>query len=494
VSSNFVRNKLHTEPGFYDMPIVSSLMEPADKEAASSLLGGLPEGGSVGYFDQHRPDTLSLSEQQTFAVLDSAKQLPSVRNVLDWVDLLVNGYKRVGKLDFGPILNTYAHNDYEGSRLRFGFRTTPDISRNWLTQGYLAYGMQDARFKYGLRTSFIAERKHWTVLSAEYRHDVEQVALLDNDFSSDNNLFAAASRWGRFIQGRPILRNLYLVNVQRDLFHGFTETVTLRHQDITPLHDFAYYSTSDRGPTAPIGRNLTLSEVVLESRYAPDENLVQSENRRRAVGLKRLPVFTFRYTVGYRNLLIGKSPPSYQKFNLLITHSASLGQLGRLNYRIEGSYIPTAVPYLVLKTPLGNQTPFYNANSFNLMNYFEFVTDHSVSLRLDHHFEGLFLNSIPGIRALNWRLVGTANLLYGSLSAANTVQPRRDALGHELAPIPTLDRLPYVEVGYGIENIFKFIRVDFIHRLTYRDQPETTIPSTTQHSNFGIKVGAQFRL
>ena len=152
------------------------------------------------------------------------------------------------------------------------------------------------------------------------------------------------------------------------------------------------------------------------------------------------------------------------------------------------------MPYLILKTPLGNQTPFYNANSFNLMNYFEFVTDHSVSLRLDQHFEGLFLNSIPGIRALNWRLVGTANLLYGSLSAANTVQPRRDVSGHELAPIPTLDRLPYVEVGYGIENIFKFIRVDFIHRLTYRDQPDITAPGTTQHSNFGIKVGAQFRL
>ena len=73
-----------------------------------------------------------------------------------------------------------------------------------------------------------------------------------------------------------------------------------------------------------------------------------------------------------------------------------------------------------------------------------------MSLRLDHHFEGLFLNSIPGIRGLNWRLVATANLLYGSLSAANTSQPRRDIQGHELAPIPTLDRQPYVEAGYGV--------------------------------------------
>jgi hypothetical protein len=148
----------------------------------------------------------------------------------------------------------------------------------------------------------------------------------------------------------------------------------------------------------------------------------------------------------------------------------------------------------VLKTPLGNQTPFYNVNAFNLMNYFEFVTDRSVSLRLDQHFEGLFLNSIPGIRALNLRLVGTANVLYGTLSRSNTTQPRFSKNGQEVPPIPTLDKLPYVEVGYGIENICKFIRVDFIHRVTYREQPATITPRTPAHKNFGIRVGAQFRL
>ncbi|SFQ77426.1 DUF5686 and carboxypeptidase-like regulatory domain-containing protein [Hymenobacter arizonensis] len=494
VSSNFVRNQPHTESGFYDQPIVSSLMEPTEKGASASLLSGLPQGTGMGYFDLNRPDTLSLSERQNFAVLDSARQLPSVRNLLDWVELFVNGYKRVGRWDIGPILNTYSRNDYEGSRIRVGFRTTPEISRDWVSQGYLAYGTKDERLKYGLKTSFIAERRHWTVFSAEYRHDVEQVALLDNDFLPDNNLFLAASRWGRFIQGRPILRDLYSLSAQRDLFHNFIQSVTLRHQDVSPLHDFAYFSTPERGPSAPIGHALTLSELVLESRYAPDENLVQSENRRRSIGLRRLPVFTFRYTVGFRNLFDENTPPAYQKFNLLVTQSVSLGQLGRLGYRVEGSYIPDAVPYLILKTPLGNQTPFYNANAFNLMNYFEFVTDRSVSLRLDHRFEGLLLNSIPGIRALNWRLVATANMLYGDLSNANRVQPRRDREGHELPGIPTLDKQPYLEAGYGVENIFKFLRVDFIHRVTYRDQPARITSFSPEHRNFGVKLSAQFRL
>ena len=482
VSSNFVRNQVHNESGFYDQPIVSSLMEPAEKGSGSDLLSGLPQGGAAGggYFDQHRPDTLSLSERQTFAVLDSAKQLPSVRNVLDWVELLVNGYKRVGKFDLGPISTVYSRNDLEGNRFRFGFRTTPLISRDWLTQAYVAYGTRDGRFKYGARVNYIAERRHWTVFSGEFRHDVEQGALLDNDFLDNNNLFVAASRWGRFRQGRPVLRDLTSLSMQRDLFHGFTQTLTLRYQNVNPLFDI-HRRTGPNGPPVsdePSSNILQLSELVSESRYAPDENLVQNENRRRAVGLKRLPVFGFRYTLGAIDWIQGNFV--YHKFNLSISHSVSVGYLGRLNYRAEASYIPSALPYYILKTPLGNQTPFYNANAFNLMNYFEFVTDRSATLRLDHHFEGLVLNSIPGIRALNWRFVATGNVLYGKLS------DRSRRANSDTPDLPGPISIPYVEVGYGVENIFKFLRVDFIHRLTYRDTPGT--------SNFGIKVGAQFRL
>ena len=480
VSSNFVRNQLHTEPGFYDQPIVSSLMEPTEKGESSNLLTGLPQGGAGGYFDQHRPDTLSLAEQQSFAVLDSAKSLPSVRNVLDWVELLVNGYKRVGKLDLGPIANVIANNDFEGTRFRFGFRTTPLSSRNWLTQGYVAYGTKDGRLKYGARTSFIAERRHWTVFTAEYRHDVEQAALLDNDFLDNNNLFVAASRWGRFRQGLPVLRDLTALSAQRDLFHGFTQTLTLRYQNINPLFAIRHRPNPDMQPVSddPASNILHLTELVSESRYAPDENLVQNENRRRPVGLKRWPVFGFRYTLG--GIRWNRGDFMYHKFNVSVTHSVSVGYLGRLTYRAEANYIPTALPYFILKTPLGNQTPFYNANAFNLMNYFEFVTDRSASLRLDHHFEGLLINSIPGLRALNWRLVATGNMLYGKLS------DRSRRINGDNPDLPGSISTPYVEVGYGVENIFKFLRVDFIHRLTYRDVPRT--------SNFGIKVGAQFRL
>ncbi|WP_161806964.1 hypothetical protein [Hymenobacter sp. AT01-02] len=46
--------------------------------------------------------------------------------------------------------------------------------------------------------------------------------------------------------------------------------------------------------------------------------------------------------------------------------------------------------------------------------------------------------------------------------------------------------LPYAEVGYGIENILRVARVDFLHRLTYRNSPGAR--------TFGVKVSFQFKL
>jgi hypothetical protein len=85
-------------------------------------------------------------------------------------------------------------------------------------------------------------------------------------------------------------------------------------------------------------------------------------------------------------------------------------------------------------------------------------------------------------------LVGTANVIYGSLRDANKAlicseTPHGDPAlktGH-FTP-----GKPYVELGYGVENILKFVRVDFVHRMSYLDAPDVR--------KFGVLVTMQFRL
>ncbi|GAB3302317.1 DUF5686 and carboxypeptidase-like regulatory domain-containing protein [Hymenobacter tenuis] len=470
VNSNFLVNQ--PKPlAFYDRPL----------ETASDAFE-VPKD----FFAQNRPDSLTQQEQATLMVLDSVRKLPAVRNLLEIADVAVNGYYRAGKLDWGPILTAYSFNSIEGQRFRVGFRTTPELSRDWLLRTYLAYGTQDGRFKYGLRVQRVLERRHWTVANFEHRNDLDQVALLDNDYALENPLFEASARLGNISSSRPLRRELTSVALQSDLFRGFTQRVVLRHQQFRPLYPFAYY-TRETQPGSPTDDQFSLSEVVLESRYARDEVLVENnQNRRSAIGVKRWPVFTVRYTLGVDDVL--GSDFRYHKLNLLIDQSIRLGQLGRTDYRLDAGYIPSTVPYPVLKTHLGNQSPFYNAGAFNLMRYFEFVSDRYLAFRLENQFDGFLLNSIPAIKQLNWRLVATGNILWGSVSQANRhIIPQTDPVnGGPLPSFRALGSTPYAEVGYGVENILKVARVDFIHRLTYRNAPGAR--------NFGVKVSFQFKL
>lgn len=130
------------------------------------------------------------------------------------------------------------------------------------------------------------------------------------------------------------------------------------------------------------------------------------------------------------------------------------------------------------------------------MRFGEFATDKYVSIQYRQNFEGLFLSSIPLIQKLKWRLLATANVLVGSLSTANErviVPPSPTLTQNELNEYNrfrsfSLDpEKPYIELGYGVENIFKFLRVDFIHRLNYLDLPNNP-------RNFGILATLQFKL
>ena len=124
----------------------------------------------------------------------------------------------------------------------------------------------------------------------------------------------------------------------------------------------------------------------------------------------------------------------------------------------------------------------------------EFISDRFASLQYSHHFEGFLLNRIPLMRRLKWRLVGTSNVIFGGMSQANRslIAPITDeTTGLPVMPVGFLSYgRPYIEMGYGVENIFKFIRIDFIHRLSYLEQQ----PDQRKPRRFGVFFSFQFNL
>jgi hypothetical protein len=120
------------------------------------------------------------------------------------------------------------------------------------------------------------------------------------------------------------------------------------------------------------------------------------------------------------------------------------------------------------------------------MRFFEFVSDRWMQLSYQQYFEGFLFNSIPKIKNWNLRLLATGNVLYGAVSTKNY----NLGLNGDATAVPQFAKLdprkPYAEVGYGVENIFRVARVDFVHRLTYLNRPNV--------KPFGVKFSLQFQL
>jgi hypothetical protein len=438
------------------------------------------------FWDMNRPDSLTTAEKSVYRLIDTVKALPTVKNYLTAADLLINGYYRAGNISLGPILNTYSYNNVEGNRFRLGFKTNSDFDKKWILGGYFAYGSKDRDVKYGASVDYILARKHWTEAGVNFTHDLNQVALLSDNYlyQRNNNLFSAFTRFGSIDKRKVFDQNLLNVYISRELFEGFTEKISFSKWSLDPQFLFNFNNAKGR-----ISHQLQISEFQFETKWSPGVQPLVSETINHPVGIKTdvsKPEFTFRYTLGVKNLL--GSDLTYHKFSFNITQTLKMGSLGRGKYSLSAGYIPSSVPFLLLENHLGNATFLYNPNAFNLMNFFEFASDKYVSLNYTQHFEGLLLNSIPVIKNFKWRLVGTANILYGGMSQTNKNNIR---YRHSLN-LRGLGNTPYMEAGYGVENIFKFIRVDFIHRLTYQNNKNNILDGTAK--NFGIKISAQIRL
>lgn len=464
-NKNFVVNKPYDQ-SFYERPIV--VAEDARLHQDES------------YWDKVRHEPLTPTERNVYKMIDTLQNIPIVRTYTDIIKVIVNGYYDAGKIYLGPYVTTLALNNIEGLRLQTGFKTNIKFSNKWVFGGQFGYGFKDKQIKYSAFVQNILSREKWTTIDVRVRKDIGRVGL-DDDNYADNFLFFAAQRFGTFRRGYYFNESRF--RFQREIFKGFTQRISFKYNTFRPTFNFGYYAPNDLNS---INETYETAEVSIESRYARDEIFIQNDNERLSLGTLRWPIISVKYTRGISGIL--GSDFNYDKLRLSISKQIRFGPLGTGDMNITGEYIFDALPYTLLSLHLGNQTPVYASFSYNMMNYGEFVSDRFASLQYQHHLQGFILNRIPLIRKLKWRLVGTANILYGGLSARNrAIISDTTNDGIETLPVGYLTpSQPYVELGYGVENIFKFFRIDFIHRLSYLDNPDIR--------KFAVLVSVQFSL
>ena len=253
----------------------------------------------------------------------------------------------------------------------------------------------------------------------------------------------------------------------------------LRNASVSPLGITPFIKTNPENSTQDSITNITTSEASLLIRYAHHEKHVSGEFDRVSLGTKH-PILTVFYTYGIPNIF--NSEYEYHKLVFGYKHKFSLAIIGTTKYQFSVGKVWGNLPYPLLEMHPGNETWGYNEDAYNLMNINEFVSDEYISFNVHQHFGGIFLNKIPLLRKLKWREVVTFKGIYGRLQQKNT---NLMALADYTT---TLTAKPYMELAAGIENIFSFLRVDAVWRLSYLSHEVDGI----KVSPFGIRGKLQF--
>jgi hypothetical protein len=454
--------------------------EPLETKFFNQAVELNPDFGvtSSGFWEKNRPDPLSVEELAVLQMVDTLKTIPIIRFYSEGLKFFASGYKPIGKLDIGPWPGFFNYNNVEGIRLGMGLRTNYKFSKKWELKAYGAYGFEDEEWKYSASVTRILDRAHWTTIQAYSSREIDQVGLEMSNLQG-NSIFLAASRFGTLRS--PYFSTNHGLSIQREFFKGFLVKAGVNASQFDPLFDFYFLEKAIREYRS----NFETTEIRAGIRYGRDEIIIINDNERASLGSVKWPIFEVNYTRGMDWL---GGDLNYEKLSLYIYHRINLGLFGVGRYELDAGKIFGEVPYPILRNHLGNETLFYTTAAFNTMNFTEFTSDKYFSIRYRQSFEGFLLNSLPLIKKLKWRFVGNANALWGSVEDHNVSNvPTVDPMGN---PRETFGRLdfgtPYLELGYGVENIFKFFRVDFFHRMTYLDNPGA--------KPFHVKVSAQFIL
>jgi hypothetical protein len=423
------------------------------------------------FWQKSRPEALSHREASVYRLSDTLKQMPLFNTYLDVIKMIATGYYVKGNFEWGPYASTYSFNQLEGSRFRFGGRTSNDFSTRLMLKGYLAYGTHDRNLKYNAGFIYMVGKTPDRMLSGSYKYDMEQLGMAEGAFRED---FILNSLFRRNPQDKLSMVSEYKGSYKHEWFTGLNNTLTVKTRRIFTLEGAAI-NLYDPVSHDYVQRNqITTTELQLDLHYGYREKVLSGEFERLVVS-SQYPVFNLQYTYGVKGLFNGEYNYHTLRFNA--TQWFSFLSAGWLKYTVEAGKTWGTLPFPLLNIYSGNETFYHDDYAFNLMNYYEFISDEYATYHIIYHMQGFFLNHIPAIRKLKWREVASLKGAVGHTSFDNK-------LYNELPIGSYFISKPYMEASIGIENIFRFIRVDAVWRMLYNDHPNI--------KPFGIMVSMNF--
>ncbi len=409
------------------------------------------------YWDTKRHEELSKNEKSVYVMIDTLEKMPLFIKYTNIINFLGTGYLNVGNYQLGPWQNWIYSNVLEGLRTRFDVGTNHGFNKKLILHGYLAYGFTDKKFKYEGDALYLFSKHPRASLFVKYSKDIDYGQQYLDEVSQDN-LFALAIRKS----GVPI-KFLFTEEKRADVFKewhsGFSVTLSATSKKYDPLRNLP---GKDLYPSES-GELFNNFETSVKFRFAYLEKFFENYFYRTSLG-SPYPITEVKFSKGISGVL--NSSYNYTKISGSISDLKQIPPFGTIYYNFFAGKTIGTLPFMLLDVAPGNEIYYYNKYAYSLLNRWEYIHDKYLGFGLEHNVGNGLFRFIPFTRKLKWRQFWTAKGLWGSLSDANKLY--NTVPGYTFN---SLDGKTYMEVGTGVDNIFKVFRLDFVWRLLPRPLP-----------------------
>jgi len=411
------------------------------------------------FWEEQRLVEFEHEDEMVFSMVEKIESDPAFIKRKKIIQTVFGGYLPLNRIQLGNIYTFYSYNEIEKSRLKFGFRTDlgSEIPINFSAYG--AYGTFDKKWKYGASFQYKIgkDKSKQFRIGTDYRNDITQLGRSFNNIQLDHIITS-------FINIDANFSKLYMEDfnfyIEKNLTTGMTGRINYFYNKSSPTQNSVFKEFDDNMNIVDVnayqvsGIDFTLKFSYLfediKGSFYDKSDLSNS--------FRKYPDVAVKYTYANKNYF--NSDFNYQKIKLSLRQQLRAQKLGYLTYNIEMGKTIGQLPYLYLDIPFGQQQIWLDEYAFNLMRFGEYVADQYVWVHLSHHFDGLVLDKIPLLNKLKWRSFIFAKGYFGSLSDKN------NQTQHLFPPGTQALTAPYYEFGFGLENILKIAKIDFLWRVT----------------------------
>jgi hypothetical protein len=463
------------------------------KAAATALVGKKKIGHELmvvekdankrdsAYWQELRPIPLTVEEQQDYTVKDSIQVIQESRPYLDSTDRKANRFGMANvymtgfqyrnsfqrySLSLDPLVGVRSggsilqYNTVEGTVVNLALRYRKwyaESSRELSLTPTVRYGWANKRAQLKLDGRYYYNAFKLSSIQGSGGRFVSQLNSSD-PITPFWNAFYTLLREKNYLK---LYEKAYLsLAHQTEVVNGLSVALALEYADRRPLAnatDFVFQDRANQSFTSNVPENAELADAsflrhqalitTLGLQFRPAQRYITRPDEKWVMG-SRYPTLRLQYTRAFSGIL--GSDVAYDKISFSVSDRQELGLVGTSNYNLQvGGFIrKNQVYFMDFRHFAGNQILYAGSfGGFQLLDYYRYsTTQRYLEAHFTHEFNGFIFNKIPLFRRLKWQEVATLNYL-------NTPVSRH-----------------YLELGLGVEHIFKFLRVDFFTGFQSREK------------------------